>query len=133
MGDRMTKPALDVGIVANDAVPLISFYRDAFGFKEQEALEIPGSGTIHKLSWGESLLRIFVPTAPARPVAVEEGFAARCGYRYAFLEVSDVKSTAAAAKEVGGTILLEPFELRPGRWVCQIADPDGNVVEIGQG
>jgi predicted enzyme related to lactoylglutathione lyase len=28
--------------------------------------------------------------------------------------------------------VIAPFELRPGRRVAQIADPDGNLIELGQ-
>ena len=38
-----------------------------------------------------------------------------------------------AVRAHGGSVTLEPFELRPGRKVSQVADPDGNMIELGQG
>ena len=35
--------------------------------------------------------------------------------------------------KLGGAVTLAPFELRPGRRVAQVADPDGNMIELGQG
>ena len=66
---------------------------------------------------------------PAAPDG--EAFSARAGIRYLTIEVVDVHAAAEAVAEKGGSIALPPFELRPGRFVCQAADPDGNMIEIG--
>ena len=132
MGTKMAKPALDVGLVTADADPLLSFYRGVFDFTPQDPVQIPNVGTIHRLACGESILRVMVPENP--PEADDaETWSARSGIRYLTLEVEDIAAAVAAVRENGGRVELEPFELRPGRFVSQVFDPDGNMVEIGQG
>lgn len=131
-GSRMAKPALDVGLVSADAEPLLAFYRGVVGFDALDPLTIPGIGTIHKLACGESVLRVMVPTDAPEPDDAER-FSARAGLRYLTLEVEDIDAAVAAVREHGGSVALEPFELRPGRRVAQVADPDGNMIELGQG
>ena len=125
MGTKLAKPALDAGIVTRDAEPLLAFYRGVVGMEPQEPLRIPGVGTIHKLACGRSLLRILVPETPPEPDDAAS-FASRAGFRYLTLEVEDVHTAVRAVRELGGRVALEPFELRPGRFVSQVADPDGS-------
>lgn len=128
---RMAKPALDVGLVTAEAAPLIAFYAGVAGFEVLEPLELPNIGTIHKLACGESILRIMVPVeAPAKDPS--PSFSATAGIRYLTLEVDDIETAAAAVVALGGSITLAPFTLRPGRRVAQVADPDGNMIELGQ-
>ncbi len=132
MGSRMAKPALDVGLVTSDAERLIRFYEGVAGCERQPSLTLPNVGTIHKLGFGHSILRILVPTAPPEPDGAAS-FSARSGIRYLTLEVSDIDAAVDAVRAFGGSVTLPPFELRPGRRVSQVADPDGNMIELGQG
>ena len=129
MSTQLAKAALDPGIVSAKPEQLVAFYQNVFELTPLDPLEIPGVGTIHKLAAGESVLRIMRPTE--MPASDERAWSAVAGLRYLTLEVVDI--TAAAVIENGGTIVLPPFELRPGRHVCQASDPDGNMLEIGQG
>ena len=131
-GGRMAKPALDVGLVTADAEPLLAFYGGVVGLERLDALELPGIGTIHKLACGESILRVMVPVEPPAADA-STSFSATAGIRYLTLEVDDLDAAAAAVEPLGGSITLAPFELRPGRRVAQVADPDGNMIELGEG
>lgn len=133
MGTRLAKPALDPGLVSADPEPLLAFYVNVFGFERLDPLTIPGVGTIHKLAAGESILRILHPATKPAALDRTEGWSARAGIRYLTIEVVDAQAAARAVRSNGGTIVLEPFELRPGRVVCQLLDPDGNLLEIGQG
>ena len=132
MGAILAKPAIDVGIVTAEAEPLLAFYTNSFGFERQDPLVIPNVGTIHKLACGESILRVMVPEA-APEADDSASFAARSGIRYLTIEVMDIAQVVSAVREHGGSVALEPFELRPGRFVSQVADPDGNMIEVGQG
>jgi glyoxylase I family protein len=132
MGTRMTKPALDVGLISADAAPLLAFYAGVAGFEILDPLELPNIGTIHKLACGDSILRVMVPIeVPNKDDSTS--FSSTAGIRYLTLEVEDVDAAAEAVLTHGGTITLAPFELRPGRRVAQVADPDGNMIELGQG
>ena len=130
-GARMAKAALDVGLVTTDAAPLIDFYTGVAGFEIQPALELPNIGTIHKLGCGASILRIMVPVEPPAKDS-SASFSATAGIRYLTLEVDDIEGATAAVERLGGSVALPPFELRPGRRVAQVADPDGNMIELGQ-
>ncbi|MEE2665011.1 MAG: VOC family protein [Myxococcota bacterium] len=132
MGTRMAKPALDVGLITADATPLLDFYRAVASFELLDPLTIPNVGTIHKLACGESILRVMVPTTPPEPDEAVS-FSARAGIRYLTLEVEDIEQAVEAVRSHGGSVALEPFELRPGRRVAQVTDPDGNMLELGQG
>ena len=128
----MAKPALDVGLVTADAEPLLTFYCELAGFERLDPLEIPNIGTIHRLACGESILRVMVPASAPEP-ADGAGFSARTGIRYLTLEVEDIEQAVEAARSHGGSVLLGPLELRPGRLIAQVSDPDGNTIELGQG
>ena len=132
MGSRMAKPALDVGLITSDAERLIRFYEGVVGFERQPPLTLPNIGTIHKLACGHSILRVLVPTSPPEPDRAAS-FSARAGIRYLTLEVTDIDAAVEAVRAFGGSVALPPFELRPGRRVSQVADPDGNMIELGQG
>ncbi len=133
MGSRMAKPALDVGLVTSDAERLIRFYEGVAGCERQSPLTLPNIGTIHKLACGHSILRILVPLTPPEPPDGATSFSARVGIRYLTLEVTDIDAAVEAVRVLGGSVALPPFELRPGRRVSQVADPDGNMIELGQG
>jgi predicted enzyme related to lactoylglutathione lyase len=131
MGSKMAKPALDAGLVTANAEPLLAFYQAIAGMELQPSLTLPNIGTIHKLACGESILRVMVPEKPPAPDTTES-FSAQAGIRYLTLEVTDIAASVEAVRSHGGSVTLEPFELRPGRQVAQVADPDGNMVELGQ-
>ena len=127
----MSKPALDVGLVTANADPLLAFYEAVAGMQRLDPLVLPNIGTIHKLACGESILRVMVPEKP--PAAdPTESFSAQAGIRYLTLEVTDIQAAVEAVRAHGGSVALEPFELRPGRRVAQVADPDGNMIELGE-
>lgn len=131
MSARMRKPALDAGIVSGNAEPLLAFYQAVAGMEPLPPLVLPNIGTIHKLACGESILRVMVPEKPPAADA-SESFSAQAGIRYLTLEIDDIEAAVAAVRSHGGSVTLEPFELRPGRRVAQVADPDGNMIELGE-
>ena len=132
MGTKMAKPALDVGLVTAEAEPLLRFYEAVAGFERLEPIQLPNIGTIHKLACGQSVLRVMVPASPPAPDD-SASFSDRAGIRYLTLEIEDIEAGVEAVRAHGGSVTLEPFELRPGRMVSQVADPDGNMIELGQG
>ncbi|HXK22805.1 MAG TPA: VOC family protein [Myxococcota bacterium] len=132
MGVQLSKPALDVGIVTTNAERMMAFYRDVLGLAVLDPIVFPGAGTVNRLVVGESLLRLFVPdTAPPR-TSPGESFLACTGYRYVTLNTSNLHAVVAAAKRFGTPVPREPMEIRPGVFMCQIQDPDGNWIELMQ-
>ncbi|MCH2170550.1 VOC family protein [Myxococcota bacterium] len=130
---EVAKPGIDIGIVSAEGEPLVAFYRDALGFSPLDPLVMPGIGTIYRLQCGESLLRILQPETPPSGNAADGGLDGRPGYRYMGLEVTDVRASADIVEAAGGSVVLGPLEPRPGRLVCQVRDPDGNLIELAQG
>ena len=130
---ELTKQTLNIGIVTSQGERATAFYRDVFGLSPMDDLRLPGVGVIHRLSCGECVLRILVPEEKPDGDASEGGLSGRPGYRYLMFEVVDVRAAVAAVEAGGGSIVLAPLEPRPGRWVAQVRDPDGNLVEVAQG
>lgn len=127
----MAKPALDVALVTADAQPLIDFHEGVVRLKILAPLELPAIGTSHKVACCESLLRVMVPSeAPAKDAFTS--FSAISGIRYLTLEVDDIDAAAATVERLSGTGVLAPLELYPGRRVAQVADLEGNMIELGQ-
>lgn len=50
-----------------------------------------------------------------------------------YVEVDSIDETIAAAKEAGGTVLMEKDPISPTSWWAVIADPDGNVIGLYEG
>jgi catechol 2,3-dioxygenase-like lactoylglutathione lyase family enzyme len=132
MTAKARKAGIDVGIVSARGERLFAFYREAIGFEPAGEIRIPGTGTIRRLAWGESVLRILEPETPPPGDAGEGGLTGRPGFRYLLLEIRNLDETVAACVARGARVVVPAFELRPGRRVAQIADPDGNLVEFGE-
>ena len=58
MGVELTKDSIDLGIVTRDAEAALKFYRDTLGFKAIGEMPMPGTGTMHMLLCGKSMIKI---------------------------------------------------------------------------
>ena len=58
---RLTKTAIDLGIVVKNGPAALAFYKDLLGFKHEGDMPMPGGGTMHRLLCGDSLIKIVVP------------------------------------------------------------------------
>jgi predicted enzyme related to lactoylglutathione lyase len=132
MGIELSKPALDVGIVTTNGERMIAFYRDVLGFAVLDPIVFPGAGKVNRLVVGESILRLFVPDTAPPKTSPNESFLASNGYRYVTLNTSNLHAVVAAAKQFGTNVPRAPMEIRPGVFMCQIQDPDGNWIELMQ-
>jgi predicted enzyme related to lactoylglutathione lyase len=132
MGIKLTRPALDAGIVTNDGDAALRFYRDLLGLPELGEISFPGLGVIRRLQVGESILRIVVLDRPASRLASTDGFASQTGLRYLTLSIANLHEVVAAAQEAGYPVPTPPRELRPGTWVAQIEDGLGTTIELMQ-
>ncbi len=131
MGIELGKQALDVGIVTRDFERMIAFYRDVLGFPAEEPRVFPGTGRIHRLTVGESLLRLFDPEHPPEggPGSTDSIYAAT-GIRYLTLAVRNIHEVVEACTEFGVNVAHPPRELRPGVLATTMQDPDGNWIEL---
>jgi predicted enzyme related to lactoylglutathione lyase len=76
------------------------------------------------------VLKVMIPTDPPAPPPPTASFWELAGIRYATLWVDDVAATVDGWRAAGGTVVTEPFELRPGTSSAMVADLDGNVLEV---
>jgi predicted enzyme related to lactoylglutathione lyase len=59
----------------------------------------------------------------------EDGFTQPRSY----VEVDSIDETVAAAKDAGGTVLMEKSQISPTSWWAVIGDPDGNAIGLYEG
>lgn len=132
MPARLAGGGFETGIVTRDGERLVRFYRDVLGFTELSPVEVPGFCSIKRLRAGSTVLRVVVPEkAPGHDHAGGE-FMGSTGFRYLWMEVENLDETVAEVRAAGCAVPVPPWEIRPGRIVCQVQDPDGNHVELVQ-
>ena len=132
MAINITKSAIDLGIVTTNGDAMLAFYRDVLGLKVQGQMAMPGgSGTMHRLLCGDSLIKlVVVPSVPA--VAAPGGIQGGAGYRYWTITVSNLAEMVKACADAGAPIVWSEREIRPGVRIAMVSDPDGNWVEFLQ-
>ena len=76
MGVNVVKDAIDLGIVSTNGDAMLTFYRDVLGFRHEGDIHMEHVGikTMHRLWFGNSLIKIVVPVDdppidPRRPTA----------------------------------------------------------------
>ena len=131
MGVELTKEAIDLGIVTRDAEAALKFYRDTLGFKAIGEMPMPGTGTMHMLLCGKSMIKVVeLEKEPKGAAPAPGGIRGATGYRYWTISVSNLDALAAACEEAGYKVAVSPREIRPGIKISMIEDPDGNWVEL---
>ncbi|MEK9824093.1 MAG: VOC family protein [Gammaproteobacteria bacterium] len=126
----LKKTAIDLGIVTNNAEPMVAFYRDVLGFRYEAALDMPGGTTMHRMWCGDSLIKVLQHKQDMTASAPAGGIAGGTGYRYWTITVGNLDAAAARCEEAGCKIPVTPREIRPGVKICMVEDPDGNWVEL---
>jgi len=127
---QASKRGLDVGIVTRDVEASLHFYVDVLGLELVEQLTIPW-GTMHRLRFGDSWLKIVDPSAVPEGADAAPGIDAATGIRYVTFEIDDVDDVWARAVAAGAPTYhdLGPFGTK-GVVMGMVLDPDGNVVEL---
>ena len=69
MGVNVVKDAIDLGIVSTNGDAMLTFYRDVLGFRHEGDIHMEHVGikTMHRLWFGNSLIKIVVPVNRPRP------------------------------------------------------------------
>ena len=129
MAVKLSKAALDVGIISANASNMVAFYRDVLGLAQDADVTIPHYGTIHKFNCGNSILRIMVPLTAPENVA-GGAFMSRNGFRYITINIDNLDEVVKACKAFGCAVPVDIRDLRPGVRCAQVQDPDGNYVEF---
>lgn len=132
MGVQAAKTAIDLGIVTTNGPAMLGFYRDVLGFRHEGdvAMEASGIKVMHRLWFGDSLIKLVVPMREPKAPAVPGGIPGSTGYRYWTMTISNLDETLAGIAAAGGKIIRPRTEIRPGISIAIVEDPDGNWVEF---
>lgn len=124
-----SKAGLDVGIVMRDGERMLPFYEEVLGLGYVEQLHIPW-GTMHRLRFGESWLKLVEPAHPPDSTP-PSGLDAASGIRYLTFEIDEISTVWDRAIDAGAEVFhdLGPFGAS-GIIMGMLFDPDGNVVEL---
>ena len=120
------------GIFVKDMAAMIRFYRDVLGFaiKEEESTAVnvylEKAGTLFLL-FGRADFEKMVQ----RPLSYANGI---CGHYEIALQVDNFAAVDAAFADVtakGAVPAMAPQTMPWGQRTCYVADPEGNLIEIG--
>jgi glyoxylase I family protein len=129
---KITKPALDLGIITRDAAPMLAFYQEMLGLNLESVIPMPSGGTMHRLKVGESILKIVQLDKPPAADAVPGGIPAATGIRYFTLHISNLQDVVDGSEQGGYKIVVPIKTIRPGVSIAIVKDPDGNWLELLQ-
>jgi catechol 2,3-dioxygenase-like lactoylglutathione lyase family enzyme len=129
---KITKPALDLGIITRDAAPMLAFYQLMLGLALESVIPMPSGGTMHRLKVGESILKIVQLDKPPAADAVPGGIPAATGIRYFTLHISNLQNVVDGCDQGGYKIVVPIKTIRPGVSIAIVKDPDGNWLELLQ-
>lgn len=128
----ISKPAIDIGIIAQDIAAMLTFYRDTLGLEFEAAIPMPGGGTMNRFKVGDSVVKV-IELDPAPPaLAAPGGIRGATGYRYWTITVSNLADCVQQVAAAGHKIVVPAKEIRPGVTIAIVTDPDGNWVELLQ-
>jgi catechol 2,3-dioxygenase-like lactoylglutathione lyase family enzyme len=126
---KLTKDSLDIGIVTNDAEPMLAFYRDLVGLVSAGEGKVPG-GVSYRLRCGTATVKLLALRKPLPARSPAGGIYASTGCRYWTFSVPSVIQTVAACEAAGVPVAVPVTEYEPGRTMAIVEDPDGNWVEF---
>ncbi len=134
MGVKVAKDAIDLGIVTTNGDAMLTFYRDVLGFKHEGdiTMEQVGIKVMHRLWFGNSLIKIVVPVQSPGASPAPGGIQGGTGYRYWTMTIANLDEVLSAVEAAGQKVVWPRREVRPGVVIGMVEDPDGNWVEFIQ-
>ncbi|HEY4343159.1 MAG TPA: VOC family protein [Parvibaculum sp.] len=132
MGVQAVKDAIDLGIVTTNGPAMLAFYRDVLGFRHEGdvAMEASGIKVMHRLWFGNSLIKLVVPMREPKAAAAPGGIPGATGYRYWTMTIDNLDRVLSDIGAAGHKIVRPRTEIRPGIAIAIVEDPDGNWVEF---
>lgn len=128
----VSKPAIDIGIIANDIEAMLGFYRDTLGLEFEAAIPMPGGGTMNRFKVGDSVVKVIALDPKPTAVPAPGGIRGATGYRYWTITVSNLSACLQHVEDAGQKIVVPAKVIRPGVTIAIVTDPDGNWVELLQ-
>jgi catechol 2,3-dioxygenase-like lactoylglutathione lyase family enzyme len=134
MGVKVAKDAIDLGIVTTNGDAMLTFYRDVLGFRHEGDIKMEHVGiqVMHRLWFGNSLIKIVVPVKAPKAPPAPGGIPGGTGYRYWTMTIHNLDEVLQAVETAGHKIVWPRREVRPGVVIGMVEDPDGNWVEFIQ-
>ena len=129
---KITKPAIDIGIVTNNLDAMLAFYRDTLGLAFEATIPMPGGGVMNRFKVGDSVIKIIETEPRPAAAAAPGGIRGATGYRYWTITVSNLDTSLAKIAADGHKVVVPAKEIRPGVTIAIVADPDANWVELLQ-
>lgn len=127
MKPKAAKASIDIGVVVQDVTKSLDFYVNILGLVPLGEISLP-FGRLFRLSFGDSVLKLLVPTLPV--VAHPSKLTERAGFQYITLQISNIDEFNEHLLANGIHVEMPLQELMPGLKVVMIHDPDGNIVEL---
>lgn len=124
---KPVKENIDLGIVTNDPERALTFYRDLLGLEKTEEITM-GLGTLHRLKYGNSDVKLLVPKKPVGDSPT--GLQAQQGFRYFTMVIANLSEVVQKLKDANVPFEIPETEIRPGTRIAMVRDPDGNVLEF---
>ena len=123
-----------IGVAVPDLDEALAFYRDVLGFEHEGdiKLEKVGIKVMHRLWFGNSLIKIVVPVKNTAVPPAPGGIQGGTGYRYWTMTIDNLDEILSNVEAAGQKIVWPRREVRPGVVVGMVEDPDGNWVEFIQ-
>jgi len=136
---KITKAAVDFSIIVRDIDKALEFYRDILGFPENRVDKVPlnlaeklGFSTkecrIHRLYAGDTEIKLIEFDNPPDPDLCE--IENRSGIRYFTLAIDEFQKTYKNLQAQGVRFLSKPVQIKDGRYLVFLQDPDGNYIEF---
>ena len=108
-------------LLTKDPIAAVKFYGELFGWKESQALEMPGTGKYHIYGNGErDLGGMFTPPA---------GYPLPPHFLY-YVHVTDLDAATERVKTAGGEVWMGPMPIPDGDRISQCKDPQGAVFAL---
>ncbi len=93
---------------------------------------LPGGGTMHRLTCGDSTLKLCSPDPAAGAAPPGGELFTASGLRYFTISVTNIDELVAALAAAGTPVVWSPRDIAPTARVAIVQDPDGNHVEFLQ-
>ena len=107
MGVNVVKDAIDLGIVTTNGDAMLTFYRDVLGFRHEGDIHMEHVGikTMHRLWFGNSLIKIVVPVKDPNRPAAPDGITGGTGYRYWTMTINNLDAVLDAVAAAGHKVV----------------------------
>lgn len=119
------------GILVKDMAVMVRFYRDVFGFEIKEAEDadnvyLEKDGTLFLL-----YRRTDFEKMTGKTFSYAEGINGHYEIAMSVENFAAVDEAFAKVTKAGARVVLEPTTEPWGQRTCYVADPEGNLIEIG--